>query len=486
MRWQFDNTYARELEGFFVPSQPVTVPEPELILLNDSLATGLGLDPGYLRTPDGVAVLAGNAVPEGANPLAQAYAGHQFGQFSPILGDGRALLVGELIDTDGARRDVAFKGSGPTPFSRRGDGKATITAVLREYLIGESMHALGIPTTRALAAVATGETIRRDRPEPGGVLTRIAASHLRVGTFELVRTRGTEDQLKQLADYAIARHYPDLIGTPGAYRGLLAEVVAAQADLIAAWMAVGFIHGVMNTDNMTISGETIDYGPCAFMDRYDENAVFSSIDTGGRYRFGNQPPIAAWNLSRFAESLLPLLAVETDAAVEIANAEIERFYELYDAAWLRRMRLKLGLTGEAGEDLDLVNELLGLMQTSRLDFTSTWRSLARDLRGDTDAVRGQILDLAAYDAWRSRWIARLGDADPTLVADAMDGVNPAYIPRNHLVEEALESAREGDLAGAHLMLEVTADPFTEQAGRERFAEPAPDAFTDSYLTYCGT
>ena len=489
MRWQFDNSYARELEGFFVPWQAVTVPAPELLLLNDSMATDLRLDPTYLRTGDGVAVLAGNAIPEGANPLAQAYAGHQFGQFSPILGDGRALLVGELIDNSGVRRDVAFKGSGPTPFSRRGDGKATVSAVLREYLIGEAMHSLGIPTTRALAAVATGETIRRDRPEPGAVLTRIAASHLRVGTFELVRTRGTTDQLKQLADYAIVRHYPHLVGTADPYRGLISEVVVRQAELIAAWMSVGFIHGVMNTDNMTISGETIDYGPCAFMDRYDEGAVFSSIDTGGRYRFGNQPPIAAWNLSRFAESLLPLLADETEAAVEIANVEIERFYELYDAAWIRRMRLKLGLTDESAEvdaDVDLMKELLGLMQTSRLDFTSTWRGLARDLRGETDAVRGRLLDLAAYDAWRERWVARLGEADPRLVAEAMDRVNPVYIPRNHLVEEALESARDGDLGGAQLLLEVTAHPFTEQSGRERFAQPAPDAFTDSYLTYCGT
>jgi uncharacterized protein YdiU (UPF0061 family) len=263
-------------------------------------------------------------------------------------------------------------------------------------------------------------------------------------------------------------------------------VAAAQAELIAAWMSVGFIHGVMNTDNMAISGETIDYGPCAFMDRYDESAVFSSIDTGGRYRFGNQPPIAAWNLSRFAESLLPLIAEDTDAAVEIANAEINRFNELYDAAWLRRMRLKLGLPDEAEVDLELVTELLGLMQTSRLDFTSTWRGLARDLRGDTDAVRGQVLDLTAYDAWRGRWVSRLGDAQATATAEAMDGVNPAYIPRNHLVEEALESARDGDLTDAQCLLEVTAHPFTEQSGRERFADPAPDAFTDSYLTYCGT
>jgi uncharacterized protein YdiU (UPF0061 family) len=480
MRWRFDNSYARDLEGFYAAWQPSPVPEPALVLLNEQLALELDLDPAYLRSGAGVAELAGNAVPAGATPLAQAYAGHQFGQFNPVLGDGRALLLGELLDVEGRRRDVAFKGSGPTPFARRGDGKAVLGAVLREYLVAEAMHALGIPTTRALAAVATGELIRRERPEPGAVLTRVAASHLRVGTFELVRTRGTVEQLRQLADYAIARHYPALVGTPEPYRGLLAAVVAAQAELIAAWMSVGFIHGVMNTDNMTISGETIDYGPCAFLDRYDERTVFSSIDSGGRYRFGNQPAIGAWNLSRLAEALLPLLAEDPTEAVDIASAEVEHYFPAYDQAWLRRMRAKLGLPGTADEDRQLVDDLLALMQSERLDFTATWRGLANELRGKADEVRGLVLDLAAYDAWRQRWLDRIGDAHPGAVATAMDLVNPVYLARNHLVEDALESGP------ATALLEVLARPYVEQPGRERFAQPAPDGFAESYLTYCGT
>jgi serine/tyrosine/threonine adenylyltransferase len=489
MRWQFDNTYARDLEGFYVPWQPVAVADPRLLLLNEPLARELGLDPAHLRSRLGVAQLAGNDVPDGAAPLAQAYAGHQFGQFSPVLGDGRALLVGEVIDDRGQRRDIAFKGSGPTPFARRGDGRATLTAVLREYVVGEAMHALGVPTTRALAAVGTGEIVRRERGEPGAVLTRVASSHLRVGTFELVRSRGTVDQLRQLADYVITRHYPDLVGSPEPHRDLLAAVVQGQAELIAAWMSLGFVHGVMNTDNMTISGETIDYGPCAFLDRYDDQAAFSSIDTGGRYRFGNQPPIAAWNLTRFAEALLPLLAQETAVAIEVATAEVDRFFGWYDAAWLSRMRAKLGLAGF--EDVDetdrgLVTDLLVMMRESRLDFTSTWRGLARELRGDTDAVRGQVLDLAAYDSWRVRWMSRLGGAEPLEVADAMDRVNPAYIPRNHLVEEALAAARNGDLEQVTSLLEAVTAPYDEQPARARYAEPAPAGFTESYLTYCGT
>ncbi len=486
MTWQFDNTYVRDLEGFYVPWQPVSVPNPTLLLFNIGLANELRLDADQLRSPAGVEQLAGNAVPAGASPLAQAYAGHQFGQFSPVLGDGRALLLGEVIDSAGRRRDVAFKGSGPTPFSRRGDGKAVVGAVLREYVVGEAMHALGIPTTRALAAVSTGESIRRERPEPGAILTRVAASHLRVGTFELVRTRGTIEQLRQLADYAIARHYPHAASTPNPYRALLSSVVAAQAELIAAWMSVGFIHGVMNTDNMTISGETIDYGPCAFMDRYDDQTVFSSIDTAGRYRYANQPAIAAWNLSRFAETLLPLLAEESDQAIEIANAEIAQFWTSYDVAWLRRMRAKLGLSGEDEGDRSLIEDLLALMNLARIDFTSTWRGLARDLRGEADAVRGELLDLTAYDDWRKRWVARLDNADLVAVAEQMDRVNPAYIPRNHLVEDALEAAREGDLARVQALLAVVTKPYVDQPELEAYASPAPVAFTDSYLTYCGT
>ncbi|NLT30128.1 MAG: YdiU family protein, partial [Propionibacterium sp.] len=317
MDWGFDNTYARELAGFYREWQPTGSPAPELVALNDDLAVELGLDPEFLRSPDGLAVLAGNAVPEGAAPLAQAYAGHQFGQFNPMLGDGRAVLLGEVIDTAGRRRDIAFKGSGRTPFSRGGDGKAVLGPVLREYLMGEAMHALRIPTTRALAAVTTGEAVLREGgPQPGAILTRVASSHLRVGTFELVRQHGTEEHLRLLADYAMARHYPQ--SAAGDYAGFLSAVVARQADLIAAWMSVGFIHGVMNTDNMAISGETIDYGPCAFLDEYRPDQVFSSIDHGGRYRYSRQPSIAAWNLARFAETLLPLMGGES--AVDDATA----------------------------------------------------------------------------------------------------------------------------------------------------------------------
>ncbi len=487
MRWGFEQTYAETLSGFYVPGVPDVAPAPALVLLNDALAIELGLDPDHLRSPAGVAELAGSTVPDDARPLAQAYAGHQFGQFNPILGDGRALLLGELIDAHGRRRDIAFKGSGPTAFSRRGDGKAVLGAALREYVVGEAMHALGVRTTRALAVASTGEQIRRERVEPGAVLTRVAASHLRVGTFELVRTRGSVDQLRTLADYAIERHYPELVDAEDRYRGLLGAVVATQADLIASWMAVGFVHGVMNTDNMTISGETIDYGPCAFLDRYDARAVFSSIDTGGRYQFGNQPPIAVWNLSRFAEALLPLLAGQTETAVEIATAEVERFYPLFDASWLGRMRAKLGLTSAPAEaDRELVAELLTLMQSERLDFTGTWRGLSRSLRGDLDAVRGTVLDLAAFDAWQERWRTRLGDRDPLVVAAEMDRVNAAYIPRNHLVEEALEAARGDDLGPLVLLLDKVTSPYDEQPGGEAYAQPAPADFTDAYVTYCGT
>ncbi|MFZ2501257.1 MAG: YdiU family protein, partial [Nocardioides sp.] len=413
--WAFDNSYARDLEGFYARWQPAAAPQPALIALNEPLASELGLDPAYLRSPEGLAVLSGNAVPEGAQPLAQAYAGHQFGQFSPLLGDGRALLLGELIDRTGARRDIAFKGSGRTPFSRGGDGYAVLGPVLREYLLGEAMHALGIPTTRALAAVTTGEQVRRQGLEPGALLTRVAASHLRVGTFELLATRGGPNQVRQLADYAMARHYPDL--PAGDFAGFLSAVVARQASLIADWMAVGFIHGVMNTDNMTISGETIDYGPCAFMEAYDEGAVFSSIDTGGRYRYGNQPPIAAWNLSRFAETLLPLLDEDPERAIALATAEVERFFDLFDAAYLARMRAKLGLDASVSDsardqaDRELLRDLFALAKVNRIDYTLLFRRLAAELRGEPDAVRGHVLDLAAYDDWSARWHSLLGEPE---------------------------------------------------------------------------
>ncbi|MGL5810587.1 MAG: protein adenylyltransferase SelO [Nocardioides sp.] len=485
-RWGFDNTYARDLEGFYVATSPAEAPDPGLLLINEPLAVELGLDPERLRSAGGLAVLAGNAVPEDANPLAQAYAGHQFGQFVPMLGDGRALVLGEVVDQRGRRRDISLKGSGRTPFSRGGDGRAVTTAVLREYIVSEAMHALGIPTTRALAAVGTGQRVIRDRPEPGAILTRVAASHLRVGTFELVRSRGSLDHLRQLGDYAIARHHPAATGNDPPARELLAAVVTAQAELIAAWMSVGFVHGVMNTDNMTISGETIDYGPCAFVESYDQQAVFSSIDTAGRYRFGNQPAIGAWNLSRLAEALLPLLADDADDAVRVAEAEIERYFAVYDASWRRRMSDKLGLSDEEETDPELIDDLLGLLAAAKTDYTSAWRALADDLRGAEDAARGRLPDPAPYHAWRRRWLARLGDRDLAAVADRMDTINPLYLPRNHLVEEALEKAREGDLRLVHDLLDAVARPYQKRPELSRYAEPAPLNFTENFVTYCGT
>lgn len=430
MNWGFDNTYARELDGFYRQWNPDPSPDPALIALNDELVTELGWDPEYLRSADGMAVLTGNHVPEGAAPIAQAYSGHQFGQFNPMLGDGRAVVLGEVLDTSGRRRDIAFKGSGRTPFSRGGDGKAVLGPVLREYVMGEAMHALGIPTTRALAAVTTGEEIwRQDGVQPGAMLTRVAASHLRVGTFEMVRQHGTLEQLRLLADYAMARHYPEL--DEADYPGFLSGVVRRQADLIAAWMSVGFIHGVMNTDNMTISGETIDYGPCAFLDEYDPDQVFSSIDATGRYRYSQQPAIAAWNLARFAETLLPLFG--TDDAVDDATRRVQAFFDEYQQAYLKRFSAK---TDEP------IDDLLLRMQTGRLDFTQTFRAAGVQ--------------------------------------------NPIYVPRNHLVEEALGAATAGDYEPFHTLLEVLRDPFTERPGFEKYAEPSPAGFTESFVTYCGT
>lgn len=481
MDWGFDNTYASELEGFYVPWKPALSPDPALVALNDALARELRLDPTYLRSPEGLGVLAGTVVPDGADPLAQAYSGHQFGQLSPMLGDGRAVLLGEVTDVHGDRRDISFKGSGRTPFSRGGDGKAVIGPVLREYVVGEAMHALGIPTTRALAAVTTGEPVHRDgQMQPGAVLVRVAASHLRVGTFEMARHHGSVDHVRQLADYAMARHFPALM--PGDYAGFLASVVTRQAELIAAWMSVGFIHGVMNSDNMTISGETIDYGPCAFMDVFDDQQVFSSIDVGGRYRYLNQPPIAAWNLARLAEALAPLLAEDNESLTR----RIAAFEPEYRAAYLRRFRAKLGVAGEQHTDQALIDDLLAMMKTNRLDFTGTFRRLAMVLGGEKEAVREQILDLAAYDDWQSRWLDRLGSADREATATTMNQVNPIYIPRNHLVDAALSAASTGDLAPFEELVSVIGDPFTQRPGLQRYAESAPDGFTDRFVTYCGT
>jgi uncharacterized protein YdiU (UPF0061 family) len=474
--FRFEDTYAREVPDLSVPWQAAQAPAPELLVLNEELAAELGVDPAALRDPAGVALLAGQA-PDGVPTVAQAYAGHQFGMYSPRLGDGRALLLGELIDTRGQRRDLHLKGSGRTPFARGGDGKAAVGPMLREYLMGEAMHGLGIPTTRALAVVATGERVVRERPLPGAVLARVAASHLRVGTFQYAAASGDRDLLRALADYAIARHYP----AAADYLDLFRRVAEAQAKLVARWMLVGFVHGVMNTDNTTISGETIDYGPCAFMDAYDPATVFSSIDDRGRYAYGNQPQILQWNLARLAETLLPLIdesgsgeaSVEAaaEAAVEAATEVLSGFAVSYERHWAEGMAAKLGL---AAPDPELATDILKLMRQQKVDFTQFFRALS------AGTARELFAEPEPFDAWSAR-------REGLLAADraAMDRVNPVYIPRNHLVEEALAQATEGEMGAFRRLVDVVSSPFVERAGLEDYAAPAP-AGSAPHVTYCGT
>lgn len=487
---QLDDSFARELVGLHEPWAPAPVTDPSLIVLNDGLAAGLGLDVEALRSPDGVAVLAGNAAPAGVTTVAQAYAGHQFGGYSPRLGDGRALLLGELVADGGERSDLHLKGSGRTPFARGGDGRAAVGPMLREYLMGEAMHALGIPTTRALAVVATGESIVREvegrhAHVPGAVLARVASSHLRVGTFQYASATGDRELLRTLADHAIARHVPDATDADNPALALYDHVVGVQAELVAQWMAVGFIHGVMNTDNTTISGETIDYGPCAFMDAYDPATVFSSIDHGGRYAYGNQPAIMTWNLARLAEAMLSLFDDDGDTAIELATGVLETFPERFQAAWSLGMRAKLGLTADAPAGDVLVADLLALMHEQRVDYTSCLRSLSSAARGDAGTARALFADPDAFDAWATRWFAALGD-DRMTIADAMDRVNPIHIPRNHVVEEVLTAASWGDVESFDELLDAVTHPFDEQPGRERFAQPAPVEQAETYRTFCGT
>ena len=449
---------------------------PRLVRLNDELAERLGLDPDWLASPEGVEVLAGNRVPEGAEPIALAYAGHQFGQFVPQLGDGRAILLGELVGKDGVRRDVQLKGSGPTPFSRSGDGRAALGPVLREYVVSEAMAALGVPTTRALAAVTTGEAVLRERPLPGAVLTRVAASHLRVGTFQYFAARGDVEAVRLLADHAIARHDPEAAGAERPYRTLLDAVVARQADLVAHWLLIGFIHGVMNTDNTSIAGETIDYGPCAFMDAYDPAAVFSSIDHIGRYAYGNQPRVAQWNLARLAETLLPLLDEDDDTALASAQEALSAFGPRFEAAHLGGLRRKLGLATEREGDATLAGDLLGLMAANGADFTLTFRRLCDAATGPEGeaAMRALFADAGAYDAWAARWRRRLAEepGEPAARRAAMRATNPAYVPRNHLVEAALEAAvGRADFGPFEELLEVVARPYEDRPGLERYAAP---------------
>lgn len=479
---ELGNRFASDLPELALPWHGAEVPHPSLLVLNDALAVDLGLDPEWLRTADGLGLLTGTHVPEGATPVAQAYAGHQFGGYSPRLGDGRALLLGELTDRQGRLQDLHLKGSGPTPFSRGGDGFAAVGPMLREYVVSEAMHALGIPTTRSLAVVATGRDVRRETLLPGALLARVASSHLRVGSFQYARATDDLDLLRRLADHAIARHHPAAAAADQPHLALLDAVIATQASLVARWMLVGFVHGVMNTDNMTISGETIDYGPCAFIDAFDPATVFSSIDTGGRYAFGNQPVVAEWNLARFAEVLLPLLADDQDDAVALAVASLERFRDLYSGEWKAGMHAKLGLPAGLADDVadGLVADLVTLMRDNHVDHTSFFRGLGAAARGDSGPARGLVLDLAAYDAWAERWLALSPDAD------AMDRVNPAYVPRNHLVEEALAAGTDGDLGPLRELLDVLSAPYDVRPGLERFAEPAPDSFGRGYQTFCGT
>ncbi len=479
-----DRCFARDLVELAIPWQAATAPDPRLLALNEPLAVELGLDPPWLHSSDGIRFLVGALVPAGATPVAQAYSGHQFGGFSPRLGDGRALLLGELVDPDGRRRDLHLKGSGRTPFARGGDGLAAVGPMLREYVVSEAMHALGIPTTRSLAVVATGRAVRREGLLPGAVLARVAASHLRVGSFQYAQVTGDTALLRRLADHAIRRHHPGAAAADRPYLALFDAVVAAQASLVARWMLVGFVHGVMNTDNMTISGETIDYGPCAFMDSFDPATVYSSIDTGGRYAYANQPVVAEWDLARLAEALLPLFDADPERAVALAVDSLGAFHRLYSDAWSTGMRAKLGLSGgvdrvDEGVAGPLVEELLALLQRDRVDHTSFFRGLGRAARGDIESVRGQFLDLMAFDDWLRRWRALGPDGD------AMDQVNPVYIPRNHLVEESLTAATEGDLEPLRRLLDAVTRPYDERPGLDRYAAAAPADF-GAYRTFCGT
>ncbi len=466
----FDNSYARLPDAFFARQSPVPVRAPRMIAFNDDLAKLLRISPGDVE--DMAEAFAGNSIPEGAEPIAQLYSGHQFGQYNPQLGDGRAVLLGETVGTDGVRRDIQLKGSGPTPFSRRGDGRAWLGPVLREYVVSEAMHALGIPTTRALAAVETGETVFREAPMPGAVLTRVASSHLRVGTFQVFAARGQMDSLKRLTDYAIARHYPKAEGP----MGLLRSVRDAQAGLIAQWMSVGFIHGVMNTDNCSIAGETIDYGPCAFMDTYHPNTVYSSIDRMGRYAYSNQPDIAVWNLAQLATSLIQQMD-DKEAAVEEATEIVHAMPDLLQQNWLSRFRAKIGLATADEGDQELITDLLKRMAEGQADFTNTFRALG----GGT--ARDQFLDPAAFDTWEKDWRARLAhEATPQ---EVMAAANPAFIPRNHRIEQMIQAAVQGDYAPFDRLNAVLARPYEDQGDAEELRRP-PAENEVVHATFCGT
>ncbi len=492
IRIPFDNTYARLPQNFFARVNPAVVRAPRLIKFNIELAKFLGIDPDALSAQDAAEIFSGSRITEGSEPLAMAYAGHQFANFVPQLGDGRANLLGEVVAQDGRRYDIQLKGGGPTPFSRRGDGRAALGPVLREYLVSEAMHALGVPTTRALAAVLTGEAVVREEMMPGAVFTRVASSHLRVGTFEYFAAREDKDSLRTLANYAIQRHYPEAAQSAKPYRALLQGITTRQAELIAQWMGLGFIHGVMNTDNTSISGETIDYGPCAFMEAYHPATVFSAIDRNGRYAYGNQPGIMVWNLSRLTETLLPLMADEEgsqEAAIAAAYEVLNGFSPTFEAAHLDGMRRKLGLTTAQEGDADLLHDLLQRMAANHADFTLTFRRLADAVEQESNApVRRFFTDPTSFDAWSERWRERLAyePITPQQRAAAMRLASPVYIPRNHLVQQVIDAAiLQRDFQPFEKLLTVLADPFTERPGLDRFALPAaPEEVVTQ--TFCGT
>ena len=478
MNWQFDNSFARLPDSLFSRVAPTPVREPELVIVNHALMRSLGLRLENLDARDLAATLSGNALPEGATPIAQAYAGHQFGNFT-MLGDGRAVMLGEHVAPDGRRYDIQLKGGGRTPYSRQGDGRAALGPMLREYIVSEGMHALGIPTTRSLAVVTTGEPVYREEVLPGAVLTRVAASHLRVGTFQYAAAREDVESLQSLVDHALDRHYPHLRGTESPALALLGAVVERQAALVVEWMRVGFIHGVMNTDNMTISGETIDYGPCAFMEAYDPATTFSSIDWQHRYAYANQAPIALWNLARFAETLLPLIDAEPEKAIEPAKEQVLRFNDLFRAGWGAMMRRKLGLFTEQSGDLALIETLLTWMQQHDADYTATFRAIAAD--------SAPISADEAFADWSARWQARLADQpeSPDAARALMGAANPVYIPRNHKVDAALRAAGQGDLMPLHALLDALAKPYERRDGLEDFERPAPVG-ERVLQTFCGT
>ena len=478
----FDNTYAQLPERFFAKQAPAHVPEPKLIRINRELAAKLSIDPDWLESAEGIDMLAGNSIAEGSEPIAQAYAGHQFGGFSAQLGDGRAILLGEIIDTDDARQDLQLKGSGRTIFSRGGDGKSALGPVIREYIVSEAMAALGVPTTRALAAVTTGEMVmRQEGPLPGGVFTRVAASHIRVGTFQYFLARNDVDALRTLADYTINRHYPDAAVLDNRYTALLDSAIAAQAKLIAHWMSLGFIHGVMNTDNTAISGETIDYGPCAFMDEFHPQKKFSSIDTGGRYAWGNQGDIGLWNLTRFAETLLPLISDDSEKAIGIAEASLDRFTDLFSTEYVTRFRAKIGISPEA--PIPLIQEVLDLFASQKVDFTLFFRHLTKVAAGDPpETLTALFSDKAPFEQWLAKWHSEPAPANRLA---EMQASNPILIPRNHRVEQAIQGAYRNDFSLFDRLVKAIANPYSEQseyAGLE--TPPLPEEIVCE--TFCGT